>query len=193
MNSFKKDIEAENRHRLRRILAKTKSQSCPDNWEFKLFAVGGLTEVGFSEQNPNLLLVVSGNGRGLFDCSKLEKVERDPNDEFDIDYSSLTCFGIGELKNEKIRIAGLHGGGLPRGNSNGDSLEIMALDWPITDIIFQPGSTSVYADRDTEKCFRIYAPDTLKVYGFSQTGNYFVIGTSSDLLIFRMKSTSHGI
>ncbi len=189
MNFFKKDLESENRNRLRKILAKTKNQNCPDNWEFEHFSVGGLTEVGFSEQNPNLLLVISSNGRGLFDCSKLEKVERDPDDEFDVDYSNMSCFGIGELKNEKIRIAGLHGGGLPTGNSNGDSLEIMALDWPKTDIIFQPKWTSVYSERDTEKCYKVYSPDSMKVYGFSKTGNYFVIGTSSDLLIFKKKST----
>ncbi len=185
---FKKDIEQEHRKKLRKILDKAKNQSCPDKWDFECFAVGGLTEVGFSEQNQDLLLVISSNGRGLFDCSKLKKIERDYNNDFEIDYSSLCCFGIGELKNEKIRIAGLHGGGLPLGNSDGDSLEIMALDWPKVDIIFQPRRSSIYSERDSEKCFRIYSPDTLKVYGFSQNGNYFVIGTSSDLLIFKKKS-----
>lgn len=189
MRFFKKDVEEENRSRLREILAKTKNQNCPEGWEFEQFSVGGLTEVGFSENTPNLLLVISSNGRGLFDCSKLERIDRDPNDDFEIDYSNLLCNGIGELKDEKIRIAGLHGGGLPNGNSNGESIEIMALDWPKTDIIFQPKWTSVYSERDTEKCTKIYSSYTLKIYGFSKTGNCFVIGTSSDLLIFKKKNT----
>ncbi len=188
MNFFKKDLEEENRKRLRKILVKAKNQSCPDNWEFEQFTVGGLTEVGFSKKNENLLLVISSNGRGLIDCSKFKKIERDYNDDFEIDYSDLTCLGIGGLKDENIRIAGLHGGGLPIGNSDGDSLEIMALDWPKVDIVFQPNWASIYLERDSEKCFRIYSPDTLKVYGFSQTGNYFVIGTSNNLLIFKKSS-----
>ena len=125
----------------------------------------------------------------MFDCSKLARIDRDPSDDFDIDYSNLLCNGIGELKDEKIRIAGLHGGGLPNGNLHGESIEVMALDWPKTDIIFQPKWTSVYFERDTEKCIKIYSTDTMKVYGFSKIGSYFVIGTSSDLLIFKKKST----
>lgn len=187
MSFFKKDIEKENRKKLRKILEKAKVQNCPDNWEFEQFAVGGLTEVGFSKTKPNLLLAISGNGRGLFDCSKLEIIERDYNDDFHIDYSALNCFGIGKLKGEKINISGLHGGGLPLGNSEGDSLDIMALDWPKIDIIFQPNWSSIYLEKDSEKCFRIYSTGTLKVYGFSKKGNYFVIGTSSDLLIFKKK------
>jgi len=188
MNILKKDAEQENRKRLRKILGKAKVQSCPLGWDFEHFAVGGLTEVGFSEQNQNLLLVISNNGRGLFDCSTLKRIARDSNDDYEIDYANLTCLGIGELKEEKIRIAGLHGGGLPLGNSKGESLEIMALDWPKVDIIFQPKWTSIYSEMDSEKCTRIYSPDTLKVYGFSKSGNHFIIGTSSDLLIFKKKS-----
>ena len=188
MSLFKTDPEEQNRKRLRNILAKTLNKDCPDGWEYKTFSIGGLTEVGFSEQNPELLLVVSSNGRGLFNCSSLEKIDRDHNDEFDIDYSNLTCKGIGELKEENIRIAGLHGGGLPNGNSNGESIETMALDWPRIDVIFQPKWTSVYSERDTEKCIKVFSTDTLKIYGFSPTGKYFVIGTSSDLLVYK-KST----
>ncbi|WNJ17146.1 hypothetical protein [Pontibacter sp. G13] len=187
MSFSEEDIEAGNRNRLRQILAKTKDQNCPDNWEFQQFSVGGLSEVGFSEQNSKLLLVISSNGRGLFDCSKLERIDRDHHDDFDIDYANLLCSGIGELSNEKIRIAGLHGGGFPTVNSEGESLEIMALDWPKKDIIFQPKWTSVYTEGDTEKCSKIYTSDALRVYGFSKTGDYFVIGTSSDLLIFKKK------
>ncbi len=188
MNLFKKDIELENRKRLRTIFDKIKIQNCPVGWKYEHFAVGGLTEIGFSESKPNLLLVISSSGRGLFDCSSLKKIERDYNEDFEIDYSSLICSGIGELKNEQIKICGLHGGGLPLGNSKGDFLEIMALDWPNVDVIFQPNWTSIYTEEDLNQCTRIFRAGVLRAYGFSQSGKYFVIATSSDLLIFKNES-----
>ncbi len=185
MSLFKKNSENENRKRLKKIFENVKVQNCPDGWEFKHFAVGGLTEIGFSYLNPDMLLVISSSGRGLFDCSNLTKIEKDYNNDFEIDYSELICYGIGELKDERIRVSGLHGGGLPLGNSNGDSLDVMALDWPDVDIIFQPEFSSFYSEKDVNKCCRIYKTGTLKAYGFSKIGNYFVIATSSDLLLFK--------
>lgn len=91
------------------------------------------------------------------------------------------------MKDEKIRVAGLHGGGLPLCNSDGDSLETMALDWPRVDILFQSAWASIYSKKDSNKCCKIYASDRLRVYGFSLTGNNFIVGTSSDLLIFKRK------
>jgi len=187
MGFLKNNSENENRKRLRKILNKLKIQSCPEDWEYEQFSVGGLTEIGFSENKPNLLLAISSNGRGVFDCSTLKRTERDPNDNFEIDYSRLTCSGIGMLKDEKIRIAGLHGGGLSLSNFEGESLELMALDWPKSDLIFQAKWASVYDERDFEKCLRIYSTETLMSYGFSPDGNFFVIATSSDLLIFKKK------
>ncbi|MFK7971732.1 MAG: hypothetical protein AB8F95_15305 [Bacteroidia bacterium] len=184
MNFFEKYDQNKNRKRLRKFLEKAIVKPCPEGWQYEQFDVGGLTEVGFSSKKPDLLLVISTNGRGLFDCSKLEKVNRDYHDDFEIDYANLTCFGIGDVSDEKIKIAGLHGGGLPTGNLHGENLELMALDWPDIDIIFQPNRMSIYSDQDCKKCFNIYSADTLKVYGFSPSGKHFVIGTSSDLLIF---------
>lgn len=181
----KKNIEDENRKRLRKIQEGIKSQNCPDRWEYKKISVGGLTEVGFSEQNDDLLLIISGNGRGLFDCSRLELVDRDDSTDFDIDYFNLACQGIGIVKNEKIEIAGLRGGGLPVTNSQGDSLEIMTLDWPKTNIIFQLQWSSIYMEKNSEKCFNIYSTETLRAYGFSKNRKYLVISTSSELLIFK--------
>jgi hypothetical protein len=33
------------------------------------FVLGGLSEVGFSKNHPELLLVVSSQGKGIIDCS----------------------------------------------------------------------------------------------------------------------------
>src|SRR5579863_298772 len=77
-------------------------------------AVGGLTEVGFADDS-DLLLVVSSQGRGVLDCRSGEYVARDrtePNDSW-YDERRLRAFGIGPLEGQLIRLAGLHGGGLP--------------------------------------------------------------------------------
>jgi len=55
MKLFNKNIEEENRKRLRAILSKIPKQVCPSGWEMKTFAVGGLTEIGFSDKFDNLL------------------------------------------------------------------------------------------------------------------------------------------
>ncbi|MBB6461975.1 hypothetical protein [Flammeovirga kamogawensis] len=180
----------ENRKRLRGILEEIPKLNPPVSWEFQQYSIGGLTEIGFSYNKPHLLLVISSNGRGLFDCSQLEKIDRDYNDEHEIDYQKMRCFGIGLLKEENISIAGLHGGGLPLTNLNHDYLITMALDWPYYDIIFAPKGKSPYSERDRSQCFRIYCTDTLKSYGFSSCGNYFAIGTSSDLFIYKRKLES---
>ncbi|MDR6742526.1 hypothetical protein J2X56_004557 [Herbaspirillum sp. 1173] len=108
------DYEKNNRARLIQLLSKIPSQACPPGWQKTgAFAVGGLTEVGFS-QRSELLLVVSSAGRGVIDCTRGEKIARDYEINGDwYSASSLTCEGIGPLKDERIQLAGLVGGGLP--------------------------------------------------------------------------------
>ncbi|NLR95083.1 hypothetical protein [Flammeovirga agarivorans] len=189
--SFSERIELENRERLRKTLNEIPRLNCPKGWECQQFSVGGLTEIGFSHEQTNLLLAISSNGRGLFDCSTLQKIDRDYDQDHLIDYQKMKCHGIGILKNESLSIAGLHGGGLPVTSLNKDSLDVMALDWPNTELIFAPNGKSAYIEKHRLDCFRIYRTDSLKSYGFSICGNYFAIGTSSDLLIFKRKYKVH--
>ncbi len=91
------------------------------------FAVGGLTDIGFSPRS-DLVLVVSGNGRGVFDCVAGERVARDPSVPKDGETDWQDCFhldaeGIGPLAGRRVRTAGLHGGGLPRLTRDGWSVE----------------------------------------------------------------------
>ncbi|MBX7174913.1 MAG: hypothetical protein K1X72_28310 [Pyrinomonadaceae bacterium] len=46
------------------------------------FAIGGLTQVGYAP-NSDILLVVSHQGRGIFDCLIGEKIARDYDSETD--------------------------------------------------------------------------------------------------------------
>lgn len=55
MNIFnkKKDVEKENRLRLQKLVDLTKKTDTPIGWIKRTFAVGGLSEVGFSKSHLN--------------------------------------------------------------------------------------------------------------------------------------------
>ncbi|MEJ5078136.1 hypothetical protein [Erwinia sp. MYb535] len=76
-------------------------------------AVGGLTEIGFSQRYNHLLLVISDF--------------EEYGDWYDP--INLTCNGIGPLAGEKISIAGQCGGGLPMYNHYGETLERVSPSW----------------------------------------------------------------
>lgn len=186
MNFFKKNQEDENKKRLKNLVRQTKEVDEPNSWRKTGFAIGGLSEIGFSKQNPNLLLVVSSQGRGVIDCQKRELIERDYDTNWDwINPYELTAQGIGVLSDEKIMVSGLHGGGLPLMNVNGDQLLYMATEWPIIDIIFEPNFKSIYKENEAKECFRIFHDYELRSYGFSYDGNTFVIATSNEINIYR--------
>lgn len=186
MGIFSKDIESENKKRLRRLLNSSMPLNCPKGWEMKTFAIGGLTEVGFSINQPEILLVISSQGRGTIDCSKFEKIDRSEDILGDwVNYQEMWALGIGIVEGEKINIAGLHGGGLPYRNIEGDGIQSMPLDWPIIDLVFEPKFESIYSKKDSENCVRIFRGFELRAYGFSRTGNSFVTATSSEVNIYR--------
>jgi len=67
------DYEKKNRQRLITLLSNLPSCASPVGWKsMGKFAVGGLTEIGFSK-NTELLLVISSSGRGVIDCAWGEK------------------------------------------------------------------------------------------------------------------------
>lgn len=188
MNFFNKNKEDENKKRLQNLVNQTKVVDEPNGWKKSTFAIGGLTEIGFSKHNPNLLLVISSQGRGLIDCQNSELIERDNDTDFEwINSYEMTSQGIGILSNEIILVSGLHGGGLPLLNKNGDELLYMATEWPIIDIIFEPNFKSIYKENEAKECFRIFHDYELRAYGFSYDGETFVIATSSEISIYRNK------
>lgn len=188
MNFFNKNKEDANKKRLQNLVNETKVIDEPSGWKKSTFAIGGLTEIGFSKYNPNLLLVISSQGRGLIDCQNSELIERDNDTDFEwINSYEMTSQGIGVLSNEIILVSGLHGGGLPLLNKNGDELLYMATEWPIIDIIFEPNFKSIYKENEAKECFRIFHDYELRAYGFSYDGETFVIATSSEISIYRNK------
>ncbi|AWH72677.1 hypothetical protein DCS32_00360 [Dokdonia sp. Dokd-P16] len=182
--------EHENRLRLQKLVDKTIKSEIPTGWKKETFAVGGLSEVGFSKEFPELLLVVSSQGRGIIDCSKFELIDRDNNDDFDwFNSYELWSIGIGKLANEKISVGGLCGGGLPLLNQFGDGIQYMATEWPIIDLIFEPNFKSIYKEDDGKDCFRIFHDYEIRAYGFSYNGEYFITATSSEINVYRKEKT----
>ena len=180
--------EDENRLRLFKLINQAVPGDPPIGWEKITFAIGGLTEVGFSKRYPELLLVISSQGRGVIDCSKFELVERDRNTNCEwINPYELWAMGIGLLSDEKIMVSGLHGGGLPLSNKNGDCIQNTSLNWPMNDLIFEPQFKSIYKDSDGKDCFKIFQDYELRAYGFSYDGQYFIVATSSEVNVYRKK------
>ena len=151
----------------------------PAPWRrLPVFAIGGLFQVGYAA-GTDLLLVLSSQGRGVFDCLVGEKLTRDYDEAHDFfDPIRLAAVGIGPLAGQSVRVGGLFGGGLPLTTADGWHLEAQARVWP-TQLVFlsAPGSRESLCVGEDGAC-------ELRACGFSETGRSFVIATSCDLTIF---------
>jgi hypothetical protein len=168
--------------RLRRI----KIEPVFPPWQRTIHAVGGLTEIGYVPAS-DLLLAVTYSGRGLFDCTSGQRVVRDhtPPEEGEwYDDTGLLARGIGPADRQLIRLAGLHGGGLPRCARDGWSLELVAPDWPLQSIIIQPPGRCVLIERFAAGCAKIEEDHEIRAFGFSDTGRSFVVAVPHSLMIY---------
>jgi hypothetical protein len=147
-----------------------------------VYAVGGLFQVGYAP-GSDLLLVLSSQGRGVFDCIGGQKLARDHAEAHDFfDPIRLTAKGVGPLDGQLVRMAGLYGGGLPLTTADGWGLEVQARTWPTHSVFLSaPGSREPVCIGDDGAC-------ELRACGFSETGRSFVIATSCDLTMFTRPS-----
>lgn len=175
MDYFKSEAFEKHRKKIFNILEKIPSAISPVGWTYKGgFSIGGFEYFGFDE-STDLLLVVSSNGRGIIDLAKAEKIARDYTDNFDLDETLLICEGFDVLRDKTIKLAGKYGGSiLPTRSKSGDSLRRVSPLFPCEDIIYQPAFENCFVEGYNENCVRIYR-GFLYCYGFSYSGNYFVI------------------
>jgi hypothetical protein len=153
------------------------------------FAVGGLTGVGFG-RGTDMLLVVSHQGRGVFDCSKGERIARDPSlpeigaAEWE-NTIELEALGIGPLDGKAVRMSGLFGGGLPTGTADGWTAERLTLDWPWESLLLVPPGSWVYGDAFGKRVdfTKVNVDSEIRAWGFSPTGKILVLANSSTLTI----------
>jgi hypothetical protein len=146
--------------------------------------IGGLTEVGFADGTDDLL-VVSSQGRGLFDCLSGERIARDCEAMFaNSDSSGLTAPGIGKHQSIIFRLAGLEGGGLATCTQDGWVVHVIQLPWPIH-VVFITRDYQDVSDTTghiTKLCND--EPCSFRAAGFSPTGRSFVFATSCQLMIY---------
>ena len=150
----------------------------PLGWESTTLAIGGLMYIGFSDVQTEKLICISSQAQSIINCKTMKKTYCDENyDENDL----VAC--AEELGDEIIKIAGDMGGGLRRYSKEGISLQKISPYWPKEQIIFCPNFYSPYNVPD--KCYNIFEDYGVKAYGFSKCGRYFVIATTSDLIIYK--------
>jgi len=175
----------QNRNRLTNILSHIEHAESPAGWEkVASFSVGGFLAFGFSKQRTNLCLICSSSGRSLVDCSTGNKIERDYEEDEGFDELRIYCKGIGEISTESILISGLNGGGLPMTTSMGESLALVAPEWPRYDLIFCKQGGSALIDGYQHDCVKI-TTDFIEACGFSWCGNYFATSLGSDFEIWK--------
>ena len=89
------------------------------------YAIGGLENVGFAP-NQDLLIVLSSQGQGIFDCISGEKVARQNNNLNwweNFNQSTNSILGFDRLSNIEIKTCGLYGiDNLPKSTTDGWTL-----------------------------------------------------------------------
>ena len=171
--------------KLRKILESMPISSVPEPWSIVgAFAVGGLTEIGFVP-NSDDLLVVSSQGRGLFDAASGEKLSRDDEAFFDNpDSTGQTAPGIGRARDAIVPLAGLLGGGLPRITRDGWMIDVIQLPWPRHGLFLSSNFKPCYDDSGNSWKICEDGACEYRMAGFSPSGRAFVFASSCELVIY---------
>ncbi|MEM8523458.1 MAG: hypothetical protein AAGG68_02385 [Bacteroidota bacterium] len=158
-------------------------------WQKRSFwAVGGLREIGF-KSNSDLLMVLSSQGRGIFDCITNKKIGRDYLDYYmeDWDENSGIVEGFGILKNEKIMCGGFEAPDILKKETDDGWIvktgKEIRPNWQkkklMAEVMF------IQKANPKEKIeIGVFHYGINRSYGFSDTGNSFVLATSSDLSVW---------
>ena len=180
---FESKAFQQHRAKINGILSSLPLQDNPKGWVRKFSAaVSGLTYIGFSE-NYDCLLTVSSSGRGLWDLSTGERIGRIQESEgTGLDESKLLCKGIGLIKDETIRVAGICGGGLRSATEQGEHLTLVSPFYPCHDVVFQPKYQDCFWKGHNQDCVIIFR-GFVKQFGFSYSGDYLVI-TDEDIHVW---------
>jgi hypothetical protein len=121
----------------------------------------------------------------VIDAISGEKVARDAAEYFENE-RYLEAEGIGPLSRTIVRVAGVAGGALPRGTSDMWSVELVTMEWPVTDVLlFAPGASLFGSLHGRPDSFTKLASESeVRGAGFSYSGRSLIVATSSDITIF---------
>ncbi|MER7837975.1 hypothetical protein ABTY98_19275 [Streptomyces sp. NPDC096040] len=166
----------------------------PEPWQRTAYApVGGLLGIGFASHpgtGQDLVMVVSHDGRGLFDAVTGEKIARDrdpaPEDDSRDADPALWCPGFGPVAGSRVRIAGLFGGGLRTTSGDGWKLEVVAPAWPNERVLLSRDGGLPHSGPYGERWWHIFHSNysELRAAGFSPSGQTLAVATSSDVSLW---------
>ncbi|MEW5677259.1 hypothetical protein ABGT15_13170 [Flavobacterium enshiense] len=159
-------------------------------WRHKnTFAIGGLEDVGY-EENKDILLLLSSQGEGIFDCISGEKIARKSNafewwKRYDQGQNSIKGFDI--LENIEIKTSGLIAGdNLLKSTKDGWKLSLSEPEQdekPFENFTIQ----NIYLENPEMKIKTFITKDgpcEIRTFGFSETGKSFVIALSCEIIIY---------
>jgi hypothetical protein len=151
-------------------------------------AVGGLLGVGFAtdpDSGRDLLLVASSRGLGLLDPGGA-RLARDHDEDLGQPDGDMTCPGIGPLAGTRVRMAGLHGGGLHTVSADGWGVEVVHPDWPHHRVLLSAPWQSPWDGEHGQTWWHVfhsrYMP--LRAAGFSPTGRTLAVAVGSDVTLW---------
>ncbi|MEU8780354.1 hypothetical protein [Streptomyces sp. NPDC048637] len=163
--------------------------------------IGGLLGIGFAvapDAGHDLVMVVSGQGHGLFDAVTGEKIARDrdpdPDDSTPDGVPDLSCPGLGPIAGTRVRIAGLFGGGLHTTAPGGWSLEVVSPEWPHHRVLLSTDGGMPHSGPHGRRWWHIFDSNysEIRAAGFSPSGHTLAVATSSDLTLWTRRTAEEG-
>ena len=148
--------------------------------------IHGLLAVGFAS-GSDLLLAHAAFGDEIFDCKTGERVTWEEHEDVHImDEIRLEAEGFGPLRNKRIKMASNdYGGGLTTSTLDGWLLRKFS-SWPDDMIILLPDIYRAFFPID--KGTKLIGDSDVLAYGFSETGNCFIIAADNHLYIYARNS-----
>ncbi|PSK92698.1 hypothetical protein [Taibaiella chishuiensis] len=145
-------------------------------------AVGGLLELGF-QPGTDMLMVLSAQGRGIFDCISGQRVARDRNTDYPGADTNGAVPGFGPLAGERVTCGGFeYPNPLKQATADGWEVRIFSLPEAKNDKAARLCIYNIHTKVQHKIASFPYGID--RAYGFSDTGRSFIAGSSPDLLIW---------
>jgi hypothetical protein len=151
------------------------------------YAIGGLLNIGYSD-NTDMLIVLSSQGRGIFNCLTGEVTFRDDEDWYpDFDEINGTIKGFGSEINKLVKVAGVNSKNkLPIKTTDGWDL-ILTEPQPDKPPFERFNIQNIFLNNpsiENQIFITNDGPCELKAFGFSDTHKSFVVGLSCEITIW---------
>lgn len=153
------------------------------------FSIGGLEDIGFKPKS-DILLILSSQGEGIFNCLNGERIARRNNDfewwqRYNQETNSIEGFDI--LEGVEIRTSGL----IAQDNllkTTSDGWRLIVSDPEPDEKPFENYTVQkIYLEDSEQKKSTFITKDgacELRAFGFSETEKSFVIALSCEVLIY---------